>query len=113
MKTFLKMSILVLFITFLTTSCEKDENLTDLDKIELELKTFASNNNLTRCTIREFRNDDWVEEVKESTFSFSNGFIVVNKEYPSVSLEFRYNLLNLYTYRAFDNSVLFLEFVKN
>ncbi|MDY0344720.1 MAG: hypothetical protein RBR28_14175 [Lentimicrobium sp.] len=113
MKTLLKMSIVVLFVSFLTMSCEKDENLTELDKIELEVKTFASNNKLTRCTIREHQGDSWVELVRESPFTFSNGFIVANQVYPSATKEVRYNLLNLYSYQKADNSVLFLEIVKD
>ncbi|HAH60403.1 MAG TPA: hypothetical protein DCL86_19890 [Bacteroidales bacterium] len=75
------MSIVVLFVSFLTVSCEKVENLTEPDKTEPEVKSFASNNKLTRCTIREHQSDSWVELVRESPFAFSNGFIVANQVY--------------------------------
>lgn len=113
MKTFLKLSMLVFFISLLTTSCKKDDPLTDLDKIEHELKSFASDRNITKCSIREFQSNGNIEVISESPFSFSNGFIMVSKMYGLNTVEFRYNLLNLYNYYKADRNILYLEFVKN
>ena len=113
MKTLVKMSVVVLFISFLSTSCKKDESLSDLDTIEQELKSFTSNKNITKCTIREFQSNGYFDVISESPFSSSNGFIVVTRAYPSSSVEYRYNLLNLYNYYKGERNILYLEFVKN
>ena len=110
MKTIKRFSIFI-FIILMTLSCKKNDEMTDLDKIELELKAFVADNNLTKCSIREFQNGTWEDFITESSFSFSNGFILVNKVYPTVTLELRYNLINLYSFRNSDG-ILFMEFIK-
>jgi hypothetical protein len=92
----------------LTMSCSKDESLTDLDKIEIELSTFAQSKNITKCSIWELSNDAHYRVIEVSAFKFSNGFISVYN-----SIEYRYNLLYLYNYRVDNNNVLVLEFVRN
>ena len=41
MKTLLKISIFVLFVSILTISCKKDDPPTDLDKVEAGLNSFV------------------------------------------------------------------------
>ncbi len=113
MKTLLKCSLIILFLSAITTSCKKDENLTDRDKIEIELKEFVESHNITKCSIREFQNGTYSDVVYESTFKFDSGFIIVSQSYPVTSIETRYNLLYLYSYRISYGNILSMEFVKN
>lgn len=113
MKTLVKCSLFILFFSVISTSCKEDENITDQEKIENELKSFVESHNITKCSIREFNNGTYEDVIYQSTFKFSNGFIVVDKVFPTVTQEYRYNLLYLYNYRISDNNILFMEFVKN
>jgi hypothetical protein len=109
MKT-LKVTCFILFLSLIFIACEKEEQLVQVSSlIELELKEFVKTNNLKKCTIREFQNGQFWDPVQNSSFRFSNGFIITTHYYWSV--EVGYNLENLYNYRK-ESGQLYLEFVK-
>ena len=109
MKKILILSV-VLYTMVLTTSCQKEDLLTDRDKIEAELLEFTKSNNITLCTIYEFRGSSWVQRFQNSEFSLSNGFITVNQGHPITGTKYTFNLSYLYSFRIIDN-VLILEFI--
>ena len=109
MKKVLILSV-VLYTMVLTTSCQKEDLLTDRDKIEAELLEFTKSNNITLCTIYEFRGSSWVQRFQNSEFSLSNGFITVNQGHPITGTKYTFNLAFLYSFRIIDN-VLILEFI--
>jgi len=112
MKTLLKISIFILFVSILTISCTKDEDQTDLDKIEAGLTSFVESNKLTKCTIMEYTSNSSFYVVGASTFKISNGFISVYVGSPNQATEYRYNLQYLYNY-SMDGNILSLVFSRN
>jgi hypothetical protein len=112
MKTFLKISIFVFFVSILTISCKKEEAQTDLDKIEAGLTSFVESNQLTKCTIMEYTSNSYFYVVGASTFKISNGFISVYVGSLNQATEYRYNLHYLYNYSK-DGDLLSLVFIMN
>ena len=108
MKT-LKNICFVVLLSFIFIACEKEEPSQEHSLIELQLVEFVKTNNITKCTIREYRNGEFWEPVQESSFKFSNGFIIVNHYYWQT--EISYNLQNLNSYRKVNGNVLWIEFL--
>lgn len=106
----LKLICIAVILTLIVVACEKEEPVQDYSLVELELKEFVQRNNITKCTIREFQDGASWEPVQNSSFKFSNGFIITNHYY--FNTEFSYNLQYLYSYRKEMGNVLYLEFVK-
>lgn len=106
----LKTICIAVLLFLIVVACEKEEPVPEYSLIELELKEFVQKNNISKCTIREFQNGASWEPVQNSSFKFSNGFIITYHFY--FNAEFNYNLQYLYSYRKESGNVLYLEFVK-
>jgi len=89
--------LLVLLISF--AGCES-EPVTDIAKIEKELKTVVKDNGITKCSV-VMRNYNYQasEEFYNSDFTISNGSLIIHGvNYLGATSEKRYNLLNLSSY---------------
>lgn len=98
MKSILKLCFFFIFIT-LITSCEKDDTLSDSQRIENELKSVVQNYNITKCNIYTYINGESILEQNDFPLSISEGLVIV-KYYGNSNnySEYRYNLLYLMKY---------------
>ncbi len=73
------------------------QNITDIDKIEAELKNIVEENNVTKCTIYVYQSDFSQRVIYSNMdFSISNGFIVLTGyNLNAEKYEIRYSLLYL------------------
>ena len=98
MKNLVRFSILlVLLISF--AGCES-EPITDIAKIENELKTVVKDNRITMCSVvvRDY-NYQAKEVFYQAEFTISNGCIIIHGvNYSGDPSEKRYNLLQLQSY---------------
>jgi len=112
MKRIIGLTFMVLLLS-LCTSCEKEESLTDREKIESELKAFVKANNVTTCHFSEFYNNNLVTEYSDCKFSIDNGFFVIYLYDGPTEFKIYYNLSFLYRYYIGYNNIFHLEFYKN
>lgn len=101
MRKLLKLGILLIAITFFVScSNNEPENLTDIDKIEANLKKVVDANGVTKCTIFVSLSDSTQKELySDVDFSISNGFLVISgNDINNKKFEISYNLLYLSTY---------------
>jgi ABC-type lipopolysaccharide export system ATPase subunit len=107
MKNLVRFSILlVLLISF--AGCES-EPITDIAKIEKELKAVVKDHGITRCSVvvRDY-NFQAKEEFYNTDFTISNGSIIVHGvNYSGAKSERRYNLLQLSSYDFSGNYIYF------
>lgn len=94
----------------LLASCES-EPITDLAKIEKELKTVIKNNAITKCSIITYDSNLNEKAIyTNSDFSIKSGSIVIIALHISgEKYEQRYNLLNLSNYK-FANGYIYFYF---
>ncbi len=96
MKNIIKFSvILLMFISF--SACE-DEPVTDIAKIEKELKAVVKDKGITKCSIVVMSGESVYTEYSNVNFSISGGFVIVTDNSNSNTIEVRYNLLYLSKY---------------
>jgi len=96
MKNIIKLSvILLMFISF--SACE-DEPVTDIAKIEKELKAVVKDKGITKCSILVMYGGSVYTEYSNVNFSISGGFVIVTDNSNSNTIEVRYNLLYLSKY---------------
>jgi hypothetical protein len=110
MKTISRILIFFLF-TLITIACEKEDFSSDREIIESELKSIVNEEGITKCDIIEFYNNAWHTTITNSSFSFSNGFIIVYNSDPNFTIQYRYNLSFLYSYN-FAGDKIFLYFTR-
>jgi len=84
-----------MFISF--SGC-KDEPLTDIEKIEKELKEVVKEKGITKCSIVVMYGESTYTEYSNVSFSIGGGFVIVTDNSNSNAIEVRYNLLYLSKY---------------
>lgn len=102
--------LLILLISMVVFSCQKEEVEPEIPLIEKELREFISANGITKCTIREFQGNAYWEPVQQSPFRISNGFLIARHYYLDTDVSF--NLNYLYSFRKVGDHVLYMEFIK-
>jgi len=96
MKNLIRFSlVLVLLVSF--SACEP-EPVTDITKIEKELKTVVKEKGITKCSIVVMYGETIHTEYSNIDFTINGGFIVVKDNSNSNAIEVRYNLLYLSKY---------------
>lgn len=96
MRNVIKLSIILLLsISFF--SCEQ-EPVTDIAKIEKELKTVIKEKGLTKCSIVVMYGESTYTEYSNIDFTISGGFVIVNDNSNNNVIQVRYNLLYLSKY---------------
>lgn len=110
MKNLIKYTPIILLCFVLLASCES-EPITDLAKIEKELKTVIKNNAITKCSIITYDSNLNEKAIyTNSDFSIKSGSIVIIALHISgEKYEQRYNLLNLSNYK-FANGYIYFYF---
>lgn len=111
MKRIIGFTFLIV-LSFAASSCEKEEFLTDRDKIEAELKAFVSSNNFTTCYVMEFYNNTWQTAYSNCEFDIENGFFIIQNPVEGPGITYHYNLSYLYQYHVFEGNLI-VEFLKN
>jgi hypothetical protein len=102
--------LLILLISMVMFSCQKEEVEPEIPLIEKELREFISANGITQCTIREFQGNAYWEPVQNSPFRISNGFIIARHIYLDVDVNLNLNFL--YSFRKHGDGVMYMEFIK-
>jgi len=98
MKNLVRFSVFfVLLISF--AGCES-EPVTDIAKIEMELKAVVKDNEIKKCSVVERGNNYQASEVYyNADFTISNGSLIIHWiNYLGATSERRYNLLQLSSY---------------
>jgi hypothetical protein len=90
------------------SACES-EPITDISKIEKELKAVVKDNGITKCSVIVYDSNLSPKVVYSNTdFSISNGSLVISgKLISGNNYEQRYNLLYLSNYVFSDNYISF------
>ena len=89
MKKKIVFGICVFILSAVFMSCEK-EPVTDIAKIEKELKSVIKENGITKCNIVLLYGEKTYREHRSADFSIKGGFLAVDSD--------RYNLLYLSKY---------------
>ena len=107
MKNLVRFSVLLVFLISFA-GCES-EPVTDIAKIEKELKAVVKDNGITKCSVVERGNNYQASEVfYNADFTISNGSIIIHGEnYLGATSEKRYNLLQLTSYDFSGNYIYF------
>ncbi len=104
MKKTIQTGLLLLPIMFFI-SCQEDEVITDLVKIEENLKNYVAEHNVSTCSIWFVEGDRYFVGYDRVKFEIEDGFLKVD-EAPYVS----YNLLYLLQYYKNDDGNLEITF---
>ena len=108
MRNVIKLSIILLLsISFF--SCEK-EPITDIAKIEKELKTVIKDKGFTKCSIIVMYGETTYTEHSDVKFTINGGFVIVKAYVNNTPYEERYNLLYLSKYMIGTDNKLALYF---
>jgi len=109
MKKIIKYGLITIGF-LISVSCEKEIPVTDIEKIEKELKEFVNNNEITKCNIILMYGESTYIEHEDADFSIGGGFVIVKASANGGTYEDRYNLLYLSRYRLSINNKLGLYF---
>ena len=97
----------MLLVSF--SACE-NEPITDIAKIEKELKTVVKDNGFTKCSVVGMHGESAYTEHDDVDFTISGGFVVVTAYANGGTYEDRYNLLYLSKYMIDIDNKLVLYF---
>ncbi len=104
MKKVIQACLFIIPVLFFV-SCQEDEAITDLAKIEENLKDYVRETNVSKCTITIVQGDRSNFDPQPVEFEIEDGFLIVKQDSYA-----RYNLLYLLQYYISSDGYLQLTF---